>query len=486
MSDPILKIRGSLSILTMEGRCSTNAGFEVGSSSFLDRRLAWFDPRALINVRNAVSCVAVQQQQHHQEGHPKHQQPWSQPKQRKHPASTVHVSFVGCVRNAEASLPRRMAQTEALGASFADYSALVWEDGSKDATRMLLRAWADSNPRVRLLLATGTWPGGAVGRLARLGFCRNVLLAETLKGAAASLSTTAGSNRPRQGSGTNRSRLLHAQGAISLPRTARVGRHTERVAETREHVTIVLDFDCPARLEWPQLARAVGIVTQRSHGWDVLTANSLPSYYDLFALRSERLGIEYNCLESSPTVFARGLCIEYEVVLDPQAGIIQVDSAFNGMAIYHTASLLAAQCNYGGALIRICEHVGFHLCLRRKGLRIGIAPFLVDGCGGEHAHPEWPKVNHLALYANGTLTSSLQHTPHPMSLLGELHYHLRQYMVTHLISNGCLTPAALALLLLTCLGACTLLCWCRRWGTAFGAQSRAPAQRYGWVGSVAH
>ena len=30
--------------------------------------------------------------------------------------------------------------------------------------------------------------------------------------------------------------------------------------------------------------------------FDVLTANSLPYYYDLWALRSQRLGIDYDCL----------------------------------------------------------------------------------------------------------------------------------------------------------------------------------------------
>ena len=28
-----------------------------------------------------------------------------------------------------------------------------------------------------------------------------------------------------------------------------------------------------------------------------------------------------------------------------------------------------------------CEHVSFHLCLRAHGLRLGLAPYLVQSCG---------------------------------------------------------------------------------------------------------
>ena len=36
-------------------------------------------------------------------------------------------------------------------------------------------------------------------------------------------------------------------------------------------------------------------------------------------------------------------------------------------------------CAYDGG--RTCEHVPFHLCLRRHGLRLGLAPYLAQGCG---------------------------------------------------------------------------------------------------------
>ena len=63
------------------------------------------------------------------------------------------------------------------------------------------------------------------------------------------------------------------------------------------------------------------------------------------------------------------------------APVASVDSAFNGLAVYRldTIRLRAAACSYDGAAT--CEHVAFHLCLRAHGLRLGLAPYLVQSCG---------------------------------------------------------------------------------------------------------
>ena len=49
-------------------------------------------------------------------------------------------------------------------------------------------------------------------------------------------------------------------------------------------------------------------------------------------------------------------------------------------ALYRLGALRrrAGGCSYDGG--RTCEHVPFHLCLRRSGLRLGVAPYLVQGC----------------------------------------------------------------------------------------------------------
>ena len=53
-----------------------------------------------------------------------------------------------------------------------------------------------------------------------------------------------------------------------------------------------------------------------------------------------------------------------------------MQSAFNGLAVYHVGALArhnATGCRFEGSrMSRICEHVPFSLCLGRHGLRLGV------------------------------------------------------------------------------------------------------------------
>ena len=77
----------------------------------------------------------------------------------------------------------------------------------------------------------------------------------------------------------------------------------------------------------------------------------------------------------------RGDCDATQLRINASAPPFAVDSAFNGLALYRLGALRrrAGGCSYDGG--RTCEHVPFHLCLRRSGLRLGVAPYLVQGCG---------------------------------------------------------------------------------------------------------
>ena len=59
---------------------------------------------------------------------------------------------------------------------------------------------------------------------------------------------------------------------------------------------VVLDLDCKPSV--PSVAFAArAAATVRSHArWDVLTANSIPYYYDHYALRSSSLGLWHSCV----------------------------------------------------------------------------------------------------------------------------------------------------------------------------------------------
>eukprot|EP00965_Chrysotila_dentata_P083035 2739576-Pleurochrysis_carterae.AAC.1 len=110
------------------------------------------------------------------------------------------------------------------------------------------------------------------------------------------------------------------------------------------------------------------------------------------ALRSAPLSIDYDCWFDARSVGRRGSCDSYELRIDARAPMLPVESAFNGLSVYRFSKLTRAsrRCMYDGSAT--CEHVAFHACLRRDGLRIAIAPFLEQGCGNGAPRPPPPNV----------------------------------------------------------------------------------------------
>ena len=68
------------------------------------------------------------------------------------------------------------------------------------------------------------------------------------------------------------------------------------------------------------------------------------------------------------------------MVLDPRAGLIEVDSAFGGLAIYRRAVFLAGR--YAGTDKRggfdVADHIPFHEWLRAQGYKIYINCALIN------------------------------------------------------------------------------------------------------------
>ena len=82
----------------------------------------------------------------------------------------------------------------------------------------------------------------------------------------------------------------------------------------------------------PALA-AARLLAQPDAPWSVLTANSPGAYYDQWALRSARLGLDYDCQFAKPATTRAG-CKDVAILLDPRAAPFGVRSAFNGLALY--------------------------------------------------------------------------------------------------------------------------------------------------------
>ena len=279
--------------------------------------------------------------------------------------------FSGCARKIEPSF----AALERLIDSALDLvprsAALAFADGEGlDATHQLVRMWAARNSRLRALLVPAA--SELPGRLGRLALCRNTLFGEAL------------------------SFLPPADGIL-----------------------VTLDLDC--RPDVRALAAMLPLLEgpPRDRRWDVLTANSEP-YRDHWALRSARLGIDYDCWQDQPRMRQRGECRRYRISIDASAPPFAIDSGFNGLSLLRLGAIHgrnATRCRYpdpasardtadvGGTARPVCEHVVFNRCLRSHGLRLGLAPALMSNCPcgavcGERQR-YWFRVQ---IFANDTLS----------------------------------------------------------------------------------
>jgi glycosyltransferase involved in cell wall biosynthesis len=121
--------------------------------------------------------------------------------------------------------------------------------------------------------------------------------------------------------------------------------------------------------------------------WDGLGSNRREKYYDIWALRSKVLGIDYDCWEmvskyKKPILTRNGFkylnnsfnslqtyVYRHQKAYPDTFEWIPVESAFCGLAIYKTSSIKGRR--YTG---ETCEHVSFN-----KGLKMFINPGLISG-----------------------------------------------------------------------------------------------------------
>ena len=125
--------------------------------------------------------------------------------------------------------------------------------------------------------------------------------------------------------------------------------------------------------------------------WDVLAAVSYPHYYDMWALRSSRIGLNHDCIDaanhemmlnSTPRLQAHAKHIhDIKPKFTPTDPPFEVESAFCGLAIYRLSATKG--CKYIGSseacslgyppeifqhfcLKEVCEHVTFHKQMRER------------------------------------------------------------------------------------------------------------------------
>jgi hypothetical protein len=213
----------------------------------------------------------------------------------------------GLARDLGTSIHRTIFCIERLGAMFADYRVVVFENDSQDETLPHLRSWHVANSRVTILSETlghPRWPPVRDHeRMRQLAYYRN----------------------------RYRAHVVDHFGDFDY--------------------VIVLDTDLAG---WS----TDGVVNTIGHsGWDVVAANGLSPwrgrhiFYDCWAFRA--LGHPEPHTDLVPLkamVFPRG------------TPLVPVLSCFNGLAVYRMAAMHAA--DYDGS---DCEHAALHLKMRLSG-----------------------------------------------------------------------------------------------------------------------
>lgn len=122
--------------------------------------------------------------------------------------------------------------------------------------------------------------------------------------------------------------------------------------------------------------------------WDVITANQLGEYYDIWGL-SHPYWSPMDCWEQKrqlENILGNDMAENIAVAckqspIDPRADLIEVDSAFGGLGIYRREAFLAGR--YAGTDdlaggIDVADHIPYHRELRQKGFRIFINPALIN------------------------------------------------------------------------------------------------------------
>jgi hypothetical protein len=122
-------------------------------------------------------------------------------------------------------------------------------------------------------------------------------------------------------------------------------------------------------------------------GWGALTANQNGPYYDIWALRHKYWN-ETDCWErytqlarfySNKNLALWGSVYSKMIKISRKTSPLKVDSAFGGLAIYHTKFL--KNCKYKGQNAlgeQMCEHVPFNNIFTKNGGSIYINPGLIN------------------------------------------------------------------------------------------------------------
>ncbi len=241
----------------------------------------------------------------------------------KNKMKQYNVIFAGCCRSVEPYIKNILEHIENCGKKFNDFSVIIYENDSSDKTRQILNE--NKRDNYYYIFEDNILEPKRTKRIER---ARNIIL-----------------NKVRE---INKDKYYQYLILLDMD-------------EANDKGTFVKTIDnC--------------FLTD---DWDVMTANQVDKYYDLWALRNKDL--YYDCWMEVDN--NKKICDDYNIKYDSNQ-LIEVDSAFGGTAIYKLSSI-PNTCNYNGEYKNgkeKCEHVDFNKCIKNHGGKIYInTNFLNDG-----------------------------------------------------------------------------------------------------------
>jgi hypothetical protein len=244
----------------------------------------------------------------------------------------MKLIIAGCVRNIEKQWSKSSSHLQTIFDSVDDYLCVIVESNSTDNSLKLLEEWACLDSR-RRIIAAGTL--AEQSRTKRIALCRNMYM-DYLK--------------------------------PYFPEFTH---------------TLIVDLD--TSLEIDSSFRTQLQTCFKNSEWDAIASNRRGRYYDIWALRSEKLGITFDCWDqiskfrhvtvntpqgqrTIPSVHY--FVYQYQQAIPESSEWIPVESAFGCMVLYKSESIRDRR--YNGDTT--CEHVSFN-----SGLKMFINPALISG-----------------------------------------------------------------------------------------------------------
>ena len=176
----------------------------------------------------------------------------------------------------------------------------------------------------------------------------------------------------------------------------KISKRTERLAFCRNKYLEYLNNFSNVKIEYVLIAdldgvnkllnnKAIESCWKTEISWDVITANQTYKYYDIYALRHKYLN-SFNHMQAIDEMtdnFEEKDLLKFFIdskyfKISSNSKLINVDSAFGGLAIYKKETL--ENVNYKGLEnnFEICEHVCLNLQIKKNNYNIFINPKLIN------------------------------------------------------------------------------------------------------------